>query len=156
MKHITLSNGTITIVDDEDYDWLSSFRWYYSGRYPSTSWKFTYKNGLDYRRVVTMHCLLTNFVTIDQGEKIKLHVDHINGNPLDNRKSNLRVVSVGTNIRNSNTRHILPENTYGKPTIFKQGNYFRLRARKNGKFESLGSYVTEELALEYYNTLIHI
>lgn len=32
MKEIPLSKGKVTLVDDEDFDWLSQWNWYVSGR----------------------------------------------------------------------------------------------------------------------------
>lgn len=75
-----LNDGSYTLVDDEDYEFLSQFQWYKGQR------------GYAIARV-TMHRL------VRKTPKDKL-TDHINGNKLDNRKSNLRICSAAQNLTN--------------------------------------------------------
>lgn len=106
-KTINLSlddNGKMlkVIVDDEDYEWLNSYLWHArsSGRggtqYATCSYAI---NGRPNRKKINinMHHVLMG---------VPLHglvVDHINNNSLDNRKENLRIVSVRQNNMNSIT-----------------------------------------------------
>jgi hypothetical protein len=91
-KLLVLANGLVTLVDDDTYEWARHFKW--SGGYGPTSQyakRFWKENG----RIVGefLHrCILT----VPQG----LEVDHINGDPLDNRRANLRFVTRSQNEQN--------------------------------------------------------
>jgi len=87
MKQIKLTKGKVTFVDDEDYELLSKYRWYFN-RYAYTSIK-KYSVGM-HRIILKLH----------KGDKIQ--TDHINHNPLDNRRFNLRVATQSQN--NANRR----------------------------------------------------
>lgn len=79
-------------IDDEDYDKLSSYRWYFNTRrYPITDiWQ---KDKQKNKRVLLHRMVLG--VTDS-----KIFVDHINHDVLDARKENLRVCSHKENNRN--------------------------------------------------------
>lgn len=95
MKEIPLLKGGVALVDDEDYEFLCQFRWGLSGGYAITQIYFTEPNGMENRQPVTMHRLL-------MGSAINGNcIDHINRNRLDNRRSNLRIISRKQNYRNS-------------------------------------------------------
>ncbi len=80
------------MVDDADYDSVSKLKWYPflsgSGYYLSRTSTIDGK-----KRTVSLHRLL-------MGEPKGMQVDHINGNTLDNRRSNLRVVTASENQKN--------------------------------------------------------
>ena len=82
MKIITLNHDKETIVDDDDYEFLSQFKWHVIRNYAKRG-----KDGM------LMHRVIMGLGKGDQRE-----VDHINGNRLDNRRCNLRICdSVGNN-----------------------------------------------------------
>ena len=84
-KLIPLTQGRFAIVDAEDYEWLSKWKWSYGyGGYAG--------RGIQYG-VIYMHRLIL-------GTPAGSHTDHINGNGLDNRKSNLRICTHHENMRN--------------------------------------------------------
>jgi hypothetical protein len=82
------------MVDDEDFEWLSQWKWHphqgssqiYARRCQQTNWV---------SRKVTMHAEI-----LKPGPG--LVVDHIDGNALNNQRSNLRVC---TNAENQRNRH---------------------------------------------------
>lgn len=86
-KLISISNGkAYAIVDDEDFDYLNQWKWKYStGRASRT-------NKIDGYGL--MHRLIMKAPT-------GMDVDHINGNQLDNRKSNLRICTHQENRSNT-------------------------------------------------------
>ena len=93
MKEIQLTQGKVALVDDDDFEYLNQFKWhvlisrntFYAIRHLRIKKKFV--------KSILMHRFIMN---TDKG----LVVDHLNGNTLDNRKSNLRNCTHGENIRN--------------------------------------------------------
>ena len=92
MKLIPITRGLFAMVDDEDYDKLMLSKWQ---AVPSKYGGVIYcmRGDSIRKRTVAMHQQLMN---TPKG----MHTDHINGNGLDNRRSNLRVVSPRENLRN--------------------------------------------------------
>lgn len=77
------------LVDDDDYVKVANIRWHIS----STGY-VVWRGKKDGKKLtIRMHRLIT------QCPKGKV-VDHINHNPLDNRKDNLRICTQGENARN--------------------------------------------------------
>jgi len=92
---IPLTKGLVALVDVEDYDELSQFRWR-AQVYPRTvytSRQFWLRDGS--RRSEYMHRRIMGLKPGDPRQ-----VDHINGDGRDNRRSNLRVASRAENMRN--------------------------------------------------------
>jgi hypothetical protein len=101
MKYLKLTRGKTAIVDDEDLDYLSQFRWHYSGsdKYGYAE-KTTYLGG-GRKNQKSEHIYLHRFITSAKRDEI---VDHINRNRLDNRKENLRVCEKRQNQVNQEMR----------------------------------------------------
>lgn len=76
-------------------------------------------------------------------------VDHIDGNSLDNRRSNLRICTKGENNRNAkkNKRGLVKYKGVG---IRKSGRYYA-QIQFNGINHCLGTYDTPEEAAKIYN-----
>lgn len=87
MKEITLKGGSIAYVDDKDFEYLSKFKWCVSNRYASGT-----KDGKSFK----MH----REILKDELTSNKLYVDHIDHNPLNNQRSNLRVCTNSQNQAN--------------------------------------------------------
>lgn len=83
-------------------------------------------------------------------EKENEHVDHINGNKKDNRKSNLRIATSSQNSRNIGLRK---NNTTGyKGVIYeKKRDKWRAEIKKDYKSIFLGYFDTKEDAAKAYN-----
>lgn len=83
MAEIVLEDGSVATVDDEDYDALNAHRWrLHSGGYACRS-VFSGGRGSD---TILMHRVVMNAPP-------HLEVDHVHGNKLDNRKSQLRLIT---------------------------------------------------------------
>lgn len=81
-KLIPLTKGKYAIVDDEDHELLSDFKWHYNSAV-GYAVRSAFENGK--HKKVYMHRSLI--------EAEGLQVDHINRDKLDNRKENLRAVT---------------------------------------------------------------
>lgn len=88
MKTINLTKGQFCMVDDEDYDFLNSIKWYAEKRSRSGD-KFCAANG----PLGKMHRLIMKCPS-------DMEVDHRDGNPLNNQKSNLRICTHKQNCQN--------------------------------------------------------
>ena len=88
MKIIPLTKGYEAVVDDEDYEKLVSMgSWHYD----------RYAKRVPQKKPVYMHRVILSAPD-------NKSVDHINGNKLDNRKSNLRLCEQSDNSANSGNR----------------------------------------------------
>lgn len=138
MKTITLSRGKFAIVDDEDFDRVSKYKWYCS-YYGYAVRTVRQKNGK--RGMIWLH----KFVL-----KTKSIVDHINGDPLDNRKSNLRKCSNRENTRNTKVRKNSQTGFKGV-SWHKQIKKYRAFIKVNYKQIHLGTFNCKIEAAKAYN-----
>jgi len=143
MKEIKLTRGYVAKVDDEDYRWLMEYKWHASsGRHiiAKTTISKVF-DGYSWTRAVSMHRTIMG-ATQDQ------IVDHINGNPLDNRKSNLRFVTSSQNARNSRG----PKTIRGKsPT-----SRFKGVSKKVVKYKGEPRYISWNAQICFDNEKHHI
>ena len=144
MKEIQLTQGKVALVDDEDFEYLSQWKWYAnksSGNYYAITTKLV--NGVFFNYKLLMHRVIMN-------EPYKLSVDHINHNTLDNRKCNLRVCTHAENMYNNK---LSKNNTTGfKGVRFnKNSNKYLAYIGYQNKDIFLGSYKTIIEAAEAYN-----
>lgn len=142
MKKIKLTQGKYAIVDDRDYEELNKFSWHYAGGYARRNKRLS--NGK--RRIVFMHRELMNTPS-------GYETDHINGNRLDNRRSNLRVVTKSQNQRNAIARKGTSKYkgvSFHKTKRHKTG-YWIARIQVDGKVNRLGYFKSEVDAAKAYN-----
>lgn len=90
MKEIPLTQGMVALVDDEDFERLSACKWFVGGL-PHRRYAMSRKNS----RCVYMHREILG-VTSRQ-----VDVDHVNGDRLDCRRSNLRACTRSQNMGNA-------------------------------------------------------
>lgn len=83
------------------------------------------------------------------GSPKKMMIDHINGNKLDNRKSNLRICNGKENTRNSSVQK---RNKLGvKGVSITHSNTYQAQIQVDGKLKYLGSYKTIKEAADAYD-----
>jgi hypothetical protein len=144
MKQIALTQNKYTIVDDEDYELLSKYKWQ-AAKSKHTYYAITTMLIDKKPHNVRMHRLILNAKKND-------HVDHIDHNGLNNQKSNIRICTCAENRMNSVKRYGL--SIYKGVTLRRKREHNRLRSiariRVNQKLIHLGCYDTErEAALAY-------
>lgn len=84
-KKIKLTQGKYALVDAEDYEWLSQWKWFFDIRKGDKT-GYAFRNtrvGEGPRRRIRMHNEILG----------ARNIDHANGNGIDNRKNNLRPAS---------------------------------------------------------------
>jgi len=74
-----------------------------------------------------------------------LQVDHKDGNPSNNRRDNLRLVS---NHENQKNRAVPKNNKTGVMGVYKVGEKWLASIRVNGRTIHIGTYTSQELAFE--------
>ncbi len=142
MKQIKLGNGLFSLIDDRDLISVSKFNWYTS---ESKKGKFYVK------RLESPQIYLHRFLMDSPEGK---QIDHINGNRLDNRKSNLRMVSQTQNNYNS-IKRIGTTSKFKGVFYDKSGKRIKrwtTQGRILGKKTFLGRYLTQEEAAKTYDT----
>ena len=147
MKEIKLSQGKIALVDADDFEWLNQWKWSYARKEGSlTGYAFRRLHSTNNKReAVPLHRLIMDLKYGD----IR-HVDHINGDGLDNRKCNLRVCSKAQNLRNRDKNK---NNTSGYKGVFwtERDQKWYAKITYNLAQHYLGCYNTKEEAAQAYN-----
>lgn len=83
MKEIKLTKNKISIIDDEDFDRVSKYKWHcLANDYAARKFYYEKKDGKWVTKYIRLHQFVLN--------EFNKEIDHINGNRLDNRKENLR------------------------------------------------------------------
>lgn len=144
MIEIKLTKGKIAIVDDEDYELVSQYKWY-PKKHRNTYYAMAngkYIKG-ERQNPIFMHQLV--FPSTD-GHII----DHINRNGLDNRQENLRFCTNKENTRNR-VGQINASSCYKGVDWKKSNKKWRARIRVNDKEFHLGCFVKEEDAAQAYD-----
>lgn len=146
-RTIPLSRGCVTVVDDEDYEWLSRRKWRAQPRHLPGGRVLFYAQRTVYLGGGTnnpqygyesMHRLIMD---AGPGEM----VDHIDGDGLNNRRSNLRKATPTTNGQNrrpnSNSSSVHKGVSWHKATrkwrVHIRGAYDRAAVEHFGEFARL-------------------
>jgi len=121
------------IIDFDDYELVKDYYWWTNKNYGMTTHK-------DTKNMLQLHRLIMNVT-----DK-KVSIDHINRNPLDNRKENLRIVTHIQNMQNSGIRK---NNSSGFTGVRKrdENETWRASIRYNKKEVRLGTFQTKEEAI---------
>lgn len=152
LKRIALrgnrGTGLYTMVDDEDFEFLSQFKWVLSRKgYAETGRTKLLKRYYPKTRVQMQRLLMRDVV------KEGLLVDHINGDKLDNRKENLRLVTMSQSNANRgkiNFRY-KPDKRSKFIGVSWNRNKWRAIICKEGNQEYIGRFDNEEDAARAYN-----
>ena len=122
-------------IDDEDYDFISKHKWAINNDgYIYTSIK---------RKYTLLHRMLLDLKTRD-GKM----VDHKDGNPLNNKRDNLRLCTPSQNTKNSRIRS---DNSSGFKGVRKKGKKWLAHITYEGKKRPLGSYSDKIEAAKAYD-----
>jgi hypothetical protein len=136
-REIVLTRGQVTIVDAADYDWLMQWNWI-------ASCKKTQRFYALRRGGIAMHRQILGLAKGDRRQG-----DHIHGNTLDNRRSELRIVTQGQNQMNKATYRNNPLGLKGVRWMPREKK-FMARIEANGERHSVGYYDTAEEAHAAY------
>lgn len=136
LKTINLTKGKQAIVDSEDYEMLIQFNWHYN------------TEGYAMRTVnhsgkLSMHRQL-------MGDKQGHVIDHVDGNGLNNSRTNLRHATHKENMRN---RKLQTNNTSGFKGVYWKPIKQKWEAaiRISNQYKYLGAFISKVEAARAYN-----
>lgn len=141
-KRIPLTRGQFATVDDEDFDWLSQWKWHAQ---PNEAHGFYANRHDEQGRLVAMHRLINatppGFVT-----------DHRDGDGLNNRRRNLRTATQLQNMMNRRGKRggsSIHKGVWADPSP-RNSKLWRSAIRLNGRLKYLGRFHTEGEAAAAY------
>lgn len=142
MKLIKLSQNMYAKVDEDDFKSLSKIKWYASKGHRNNY----YAKNIFKRKSLFMHRYI---MKARRGQII----DHINGDTLDNRRSNLRLVTPSQNNANQRPSFTKTKSQLKGVYFLKNGNRLKKwysRIQINNKDYFLGYFLTENEAYNAY------
>lgn len=142
MKTIPLTQGKVALVDDEDFKWLSQWKWQLKTDRSGNQYASRMQSGPNgVRKLVLMH------IVVKPPPEGMIN-DHRDGNGINNQKQNLRAATRSQNCMNRRSRK-----QHGFKGIAFQKNLKKWTAsvRTKGKYYHLGVFGTAREAAEAYN-----
>ena len=94
MRKIPLTQGKFALVDDKDFERFGDFKWQYMNGYAGRT---VYMGGGRKGAIYTTEWLHRLIAEVPEG----MVGDHINGDTLDNQRSNLRICTQRQNLMNT-------------------------------------------------------
>jgi hypothetical protein len=138
MKEIKLTRGKIALVDDDIYDYINQWNWYYDGCYAVRHCRTNKKS-----QRIFMHREILRTPS-------DMETDHINGNGIDNRLINLRICE---HFQNGANKKLPTNNTSGYKGVCwsLRMNKWQAYIKCRGERYFLGFYGDINDAISAYN-----
>ena len=131
-EEIHLTQGQVTLVDDVDYEYLMQWEWcaIWDGK------SFRAKRTNNEKKTILMYTVIAERMGIDFRR-----VDHIDHNPNNNQRSNLRFATVSQNLHNRGPNK---NSTTGVKGVYlnKANGRYKAQIRVEGKYYYLGYFDT--------------
>lgn len=131
-NEVPLGRGLVALVSPDDLALVAGVNWT-----AATRGGVMYAKGTERGRRVYMHRVILNHPDS--------HVDHINGNGLDNRRENLRLATKSQNAANSRRKDAKFKG------VFTQGAKWFAQIGHNGRTIYLGTFSSPEEAARAYD-----
>lgn len=146
---IPLTQGKVALVDDEDYERVSQFKWH-AKRVPDSDLFYAARNVANpygRRGYQRLHSFILDATPAQE-------IDHWDGDGLNNTRANLRFATTAQN--QANRRRSRNNTTGFKGVSWCRGRY-RARIKINSRYTSLGVYDSGPEAARAYDqaALIH-
>lgn len=133
-REVPLGRGFVALVDDADYALVTGIGSWHSQISGSTRTRVYARSNV----AGFMHRFLTGWA----------QVDHINGDGLDNRRSNLRPAVGSQNNHNVKLRR---DNTSGFKGVVRCGTRWKAQIKVEGRSRTLGRFATAAEAARIYD-----
>ena len=137
MREINLTQSAVALVDDDDYERLSKYNWFFARGY-------AYRTGIGANGKRTSISMHREIVDIRPGYEC----DHINGNRFDNRKANLRQATHTQNLANQKAQVCCTSRFKG---VSRDRTRWQAQIAINNKSQYLGRFIRETDAALAYN-----
>jgi hypothetical protein len=135
-RFIPLTQGQFAIVDAEDFDWLNQSKWY-AQRYKRAF--YAYRHNPKTKKPEPLHSVLLP-------PREGFIIDHENRLSLDNRRSNLRYVTLLVNCRNRSVPSTSKSGIIGVRFYAVTGKW-KVSISVGGKERHLGYFANKEAAI---------
>jgi len=135
MKEIPLTQGKVALVDDDDYERVMQFKWYV---FKTGNRWYAGSNSPGLPMRILLHRFILGLKPNDP------EVDHVNGNGLDCRKSNLRFATRSQNMANRLKPNGSYSSIYKGVTWNKTKQKWQAQIRADYKHISLGYFPLEQ------------
>lgn len=143
MKEIPLTRGLFALVDDEDVEMLSQYKWQAGKSKHGNSW-YAHTTEKKTNKKIAMHRLICGLKQYDG-----IQVDHKDLNGLNNQKNNLRLCTDTQNKHNTPSRKGA-SSKYKGVFVTKRTKSIWAGIRKDGKTVTIGHFKSEkEAAIAY-------
>lgn len=146
VQQISLTRSQVALVDDEDFERVSAFNWFATGRIRKSGDRSWYAYRTAYVDGRAHNILLHRFIV---SAPSGLLVDHRNRDGLDCRRCNLRLCDVQQNAFNRERR--LPPSGYRG--VHRHYDCWRAQIELNGKIYRRGRLASAEDAARAYDEL---
>lgn len=141
LSYVPLTKGYEAVIDTVDIPLVEGWNWAALVSYGRSTYAFHTSNR-PVRKSIYLHRVI-------MGEPDGMEVDHINGNGLDNRRSNLRLATSSQNKHNTGPRKNSTSGFKGV-TWDKANSKWQAQITLHGKVKKLGRFPTPEEAYEAY------
>ena len=148
MKTISLTQGKVALVDDENFERLNVYRWYTRKLVLKSRVTYYAVRNLAYagkQRTVQMHRQILGLTDS------RIQTDHQNGDGLDNQNKNLRVATPTENQRNQRKR-INCSSEFKGVCWHKRNKKWQARIHHNGRYYHLGTFKSQRAAALAYDS----
>ena len=140
--YMELANGGFALVDEDDIDLIKDFRWRW--RRDTSTRIYVVASGPTGGDTYRMHRVILGVTDPN------MHVDHINGNPFDNRRCNLRVATNSSNQQNRQN-YARGHSKFKGVTLHRQTGKWQAQIKLNGRSKYLGLFDDELMAALAYD-----
>lgn len=127
MKEIKLTRGMVALVDDADFDCLNQSKWH--AQKACGTWYAVHKG----KHKTYMHRLILGLSKGEIG-------DHVDGNGLNNRRSNLRASTSSQNASNRIRPSSINTSGYRGVCFDKHRQKWQVQIKQYGKFHHVGRF----------------
>lgn len=150
MKELLMSNGGVSLVDDDVYEWARHSRWFKVKSRTGRTW-YAQRNVKSPDGRFLKENLARLILGLSKGDPRE--ADHKNGDGLNNTRENLRVSEHRQNVRN---RGALDSNLTGYRGVSRNGVFFKAIFIHDEKRHRLGSYPDQHEAAYAINLAAHV
>lgn len=149
VKRIDISTpnypNMFTVVDDEDFDKLKVFKWTARARFNTFyAVRRRHKRELPGSRLIYLHREV-------MAAEVGIPVDHIDGDGMNNTRSNLRTCTIQQNGQNSRKTKKPKSSKFKGVNFHKRDRVYRARITVCGRKTELGTFRNEIDAAKAYN-----